>query len=178
MGETPQRLAKEASLLNLWGLSPATISSVAAWSVPMPGKETNSGAACATSRSSSVRLELGDLSRESLVTASHRTERELLGCRRYLTKVISEAEACSHGDEFLGRESAQTVAEFVRCRHPQALELALAACVLAFIAERRTVRRARIISTQPSPLFLGTPHVSPANTARAALSALVGSDLM
>ena len=25
MGETPQRLAKEASLLNLWGLSPATI---------------------------------------------------------------------------------------------------------------------------------------------------------
>ena len=51
MGETPQRLAKEASLLNLWGLSPATIKSVAALSVPMPGKETNSGAACATSRS-------------------------------------------------------------------------------------------------------------------------------
>ena len=51
-GETPQRLAKEASLLNLWGLSPATISSVAAWSVPMPAKEINSGATCATSRSS------------------------------------------------------------------------------------------------------------------------------
>src|ERR687897_3259797 len=33
-GDTPQRLAKEASLLNLWGLSPATVSSVAAWSVP------------------------------------------------------------------------------------------------------------------------------------------------
>src|SRR5215213_674651 len=32
MGETPHRLAKEASLLNLWGLSPATINSVAAWS--------------------------------------------------------------------------------------------------------------------------------------------------
>src|SRR5215213_5924621 len=29
-GETPHRLAKEASLLSLWGLSPATISSVAA----------------------------------------------------------------------------------------------------------------------------------------------------
>ena len=41
MGETPHRLAKEASLLNLWRLSPATISSVAAWSVPMPGKQTN-----------------------------------------------------------------------------------------------------------------------------------------
>ena len=52
MGETPQRLAKEASLLNLLGLSPATINSVAAWSVPMPAKETNSGAACATNWSS------------------------------------------------------------------------------------------------------------------------------
>src|SRR5215207_5357631 len=30
----------------------ATISSVAAWSVPMPAKETNSGATCPTSRSS------------------------------------------------------------------------------------------------------------------------------
>src|SRR5215217_720151 len=44
------RLAKDASLTNLWGLSPATIKSVAALSVPMPAKETNSGATCATSR--------------------------------------------------------------------------------------------------------------------------------
>src|SRR5215218_7856477 len=44
------RLAKDASLPNLWGLSPATIKSVAALSVPMPAKETNSGATCATSR--------------------------------------------------------------------------------------------------------------------------------
>ena len=51
MGATPHRLAKEASLFNLWGLSPATIKSVAALSVLMPGKETNSGAACVTSRS-------------------------------------------------------------------------------------------------------------------------------
>ena len=51
MGEIPHRLAKEASLPNLWGLSPATTNSVAALSVPMPGKATNSGAACATSRS-------------------------------------------------------------------------------------------------------------------------------
>jgi hypothetical protein len=42
--ETPQRLAKEASLFNLSGLSPTTLSSVAAWSVPLPGKETNFGA--------------------------------------------------------------------------------------------------------------------------------------
>jgi hypothetical protein len=54
MGETPQRLAKEASLPNLWGLSPATINSVAALSVPMPAKETNSGATYLTSRSSCV----------------------------------------------------------------------------------------------------------------------------
>jgi hypothetical protein len=46
MGETPHRLAKEASLPNLWGLSPATIKSVAVLSVPMPAKETNSGATC------------------------------------------------------------------------------------------------------------------------------------
>ncbi len=51
MGETPHRLAKEASLSNLRGLSPATINSVAALWVPMPGKEISSGAACATSRS-------------------------------------------------------------------------------------------------------------------------------
>src|SRR5215216_687516 len=52
----------------------------------------------------------------------------------------------------------------------------LAACVLAVMAERRAARRALIISTRPSPL-LGTPDVSPANTARAARSASEGSDL-
>src|SRR3954470_8588791 len=51
MGATPYRLAKEASLPNLLGLSPATIKSLAALSVPMPGKETNSGAACAHPKS-------------------------------------------------------------------------------------------------------------------------------
>jgi hypothetical protein len=51
MGATPHKPAKEASLFNLLGLSPATIKSVAAFSVPMPDKETNSGATCATSRS-------------------------------------------------------------------------------------------------------------------------------
>src|SRR5829696_34435 len=56
MGETPHSLAKEASLPNLWGLSPATINSVAALSVPMPGKATSSGATCATSRSRGAHL--------------------------------------------------------------------------------------------------------------------------
>src|ERR687890_1122626 len=120
MGDTPQRLAKEASLLNLWGLSPATVSSVAAWSVPMPAKETSSGATCLTSRSSCASSSA--ISAESLVTASRRTESEF-GCRQYVTRIISEAEACGHGDELLSREPAQTVAQFLRCRHPQALEL-------------------------------------------------------
>src|SRR5215211_934031 len=91
-------------------------------------------------------------------------------------RVISETEACSHGDEFLCGEVSQTVTQFLRCRHPQALEL-VRACVLAFIAERRAARKARIISTQPSAL-LGTPEVSPANTARAALSASEESDFL
>src|SRR5215208_5135248 len=53
-GDTPQRLAKEVSLLNLSGLSPATINSVAAWSVPTAGRASNFGAASATTRSSSM----------------------------------------------------------------------------------------------------------------------------
>jgi hypothetical protein len=55
MGATPHRLAKEASLLNLCGvIFKATIKSVAAASVPMPAKVTNSGAACSSSH---VRLK-------------------------------------------------------------------------------------------------------------------------
>src|SRR5918993_2536262 len=42
----------------------ATISSVAAWSVPMAGKETHSRATCATNWSSFVRLARRSLSRE------------------------------------------------------------------------------------------------------------------
>ena len=53
----------------------------------------------------------------------------------------------------------------------------LAACVLAFIAERQAARKALIISTRPSAL-LGSPAVSPASTARAALSASRESDLL
>ena len=43
----------------------ATISSVAAWSVPMAGKETNSGATCATDRSSCASSSAISLERAS-----------------------------------------------------------------------------------------------------------------
>jgi len=79
----------------------ATISSVAAWSVPMPAKETDSRASCATNWSSFVPLELGDLSRESLVTASHRTECEL-GCRANLLGITTEAQTGTASEEFVG----------------------------------------------------------------------------
>src|SRR5215210_1984929 len=108
----------------------------------MPAKETSSGATCLTPADPELCVQLGDLCPESLLTASHRTERELLGCRQYVTRSISEAEACGHGEELLSRESAQTVAQFIRGRHPQALELVLAACVLDFSAERRAVLKA------------------------------------
>jgi hypothetical protein len=52
MGETPHRLAKEASLLNLWGLS-------------LPGKETNSGLTCATNWSSCASSSAISLERAS-----------------------------------------------------------------------------------------------------------------
>src|SRR5215207_7427668 len=52
-----------------------------------------------------VRLQLGDLLRESHVTASHRTEREL-GGRANLVGITSEAETCTASDEFLGGKLA------------------------------------------------------------------------
>jgi hypothetical protein len=54
MGETPHRQTGEGGFAPqpLGVVFKATISSVAAWSAPMPAKETNSGATCATSRSS------------------------------------------------------------------------------------------------------------------------------
>ena len=121
MGATPHRLAKEASLLNLWGLSPATIKSVAAFSVPMLGKEINSGATCATSRSRCASSSTISAERASQRRATE-TEREF-GGRRHVTRAISETEACGHRDELLRREPTQTVAKFLRCRHAQALEL-------------------------------------------------------
>src|SRR5215218_3632800 len=52
-----------------------------------------------------VRLQLVDLPREGLVTAGHRTQREL-GSRGHVARIICETEACGHIDELLRRESA------------------------------------------------------------------------
>jgi hypothetical protein len=57
-----------------------------------------------------------------LVTASHRTEREP-GGSRYVARIVCEAEARGHRGEILGREPAQTLAQLLRCRHPNAPEL-------------------------------------------------------
>src|SRR5215217_506163 len=81
-----------------------------------------------------VRLQLGDLCRECLVAAGHRTEREL-GGRGHVTRVTCEAEACGHTEELLAPEPTQSLAQLLRCRDAQKLCSWLAACVLAFIAE-------------------------------------------
>src|SRR5215207_4639164 len=96
-GDTPQRLAKEASLLNLWGLSlrPRSVASRRGRYRCLPKRPAPGRLASPADRA--VCVQLGDLCRESLVSASHRTERELPGCRQYLMRVISETEACSHG---------------------------------------------------------------------------------
>jgi hypothetical protein len=93
MGATPHRLAKAASLLNLLGLSPATIKSVAALSVPTPGNETNSRAACATSRSRCSSSSA--ISREDLVATGHQTECEP-GGRLYVFGIVAGAEVRGH----------------------------------------------------------------------------------
>jgi hypothetical protein len=160
VGETPHRsLAKEASLLNLWGLS------------LRPRSRASRRCRCPAKRPPQGRLALpahrrARLARRSLPrrprTASHRTERKL-GSRGHVARVISEAEACAHRDELLRRKSAQTVAQFLGCRHAQALELVGGLRPRLIIAERRAARRALIISTRPAPL-LGTPDASPAST--------------
>ena len=50
-------------------------------------------------------VKLGDLSRESLVAASHRTEREP-GCRANVVRITAEAETGTSSDELLGGELA------------------------------------------------------------------------
>jgi hypothetical protein len=85
MGATPHRLAKEASLRNLWGLSfKATIKSVVALSVPMPGNETKTPGPLAPPADRGARLARRSLPREGLVAAGHRAEREP-GSRGHVT---------------------------------------------------------------------------------------------
>jgi hypothetical protein len=121
-------------------------------------------------------VELGDLLREGLVTAGHRTERALLRGRGHVTGAVPESKAGGRRGELLRREFAQTVAQLCSGAVRRKAWIWLAACVLALTAERRAVRRALIISTFPSPL-LGTPEASPAKTALAAACASMGSDL-
>jgi hypothetical protein len=133
-----ERLAKEASLRNLWSrlsLRPRFKSVVVALSVAMPGNETNSGATCATSRSRCASRARRSLPRGPRVAAGHpersaRAEREL-GSRGHLTlgPYLRGAQACGHPEELLPREPAQTAAKFLRCPHAQALwRSCLAAC--------------------------------------------------
>src|SRR5918995_6297600 len=109
-----QRLAKEASLLNLWGLSlrPRYISSVAAWWVPMAAKETNSGATCATNWSSFVRLARHTSRGQSLPPsrreASRNHLRSLVGSTRpgFSAQMVHghrrvEVQVCVHAQDHL-----------------------------------------------------------------------------
>jgi hypothetical protein len=171
-----QRLAKEASLPNLWGLSPATINSVAALSVPMPlpkkptpgrpAPPAGRGAPLAQKRSPRRGPRSGGPPNAARTTwlPWSRHEGHLRG---------ESARSPRRAPSSRARANGCAVARVPS--HAQGLQLALAACVLALIAERRTERRALIISTCPSPL-LGTPEASPASTARAAASASEGSD--
>src|SRR5215210_8501431 len=86
-GETPQRLAKEASLPSLSGLSPTVSKSVAAWSVPIAGREISWGTVSDTKRSSCVSSS-ASLLREDLVTPGHRAESKL-GSRLYIIQIFA-----------------------------------------------------------------------------------------
>jgi hypothetical protein len=55
-----------------------------------------------------LRVKLGNLLREDLMTAGHRTEREL-GRRANVIGITAEAETGTGSDELLGGELAQTV---------------------------------------------------------------------
>jgi len=73
-GETPQRLAKDAPLLNLSGLSPAATSSVEPVVRADAGQGHESGCH-PRDQSGELDVELDDLLRERSVAASHRAER-------------------------------------------------------------------------------------------------------
>src|SRR5829696_8088185 len=171
MGATPHRFAKEASLFNLRGLSPATINSVAALSVPMPAKVTSSGPlAQPAARGAPLALRSpqrgprnGGPPNAARTWSQTVRQRDPLrgGSAATLTSSLVESPRKR-------RRSRSGAVTRKACSW-------LAACVLDLIAERRAARRALIISTRPSPL-LGTPEASPAKTARAARSASEGSD--
>jgi hypothetical protein len=63
-----------------------------------------------------MRIQLGDLLREGLVTPGYRVDGEP-GGRLHVFGIIAGAEAGGLGEELFGREPAQAVAQFLRSRH-------------------------------------------------------------
>src|SRR5215207_5570597 len=120
-------------------------------------------------------VELGDLLREPLVATCHRAQRELGG-------------AASTSEGFGPGRNREALATSLAVESPHSSLFSpsgavmsrfwswLAAPTRAFSAERRVIRKVRIISTSPSAL-LGWPVAVPASTARAAASASSESDL-
>jgi hypothetical protein len=172
MGETPHRLANEASLLNLLGLSLRPRSTASRRCRcrcqarrPAPGRPLPP----ADRGAPPARLSLPRGPRSGGPPTGARTWWPLARQEGHLR---GEASGGRRG-ELLRGEPAQTAAQLLGRRLRKACSW-LAACVLALMAERRAARRALLISTRPSAL-LGTPDASPAKTARAAASASEGT---
>ena len=171
-GETLQRLAKEASLLSLSGLSPARTSRVAAWLCRPPARRR-------------VRVPLAPLAAR-VAHPTPRSLRRVPGSGGPPTSVRLAAASTSSGSP-PGRKRAATATSSPlgnarkRRRSSSGAVTSVAlkqVCRLhaGLHRQRRAPLSARTISTRPSPL-LGTPAVSPAKTALAARSASMGSDL-
>src|SRR5215203_7475205 len=127
-GLTPQPL----------GIVRATISSVAAWSVPMPAKETSSGATCLTSRSSWASSSAISAERASYRRATERSA-NLVAAGTSRGSSPRRKRAATETSSFVesSRKRLRSFSGAVR-RKPWSW---LAACVLAFIAERRAARK-------------------------------------
>ena len=109
MGETPQRLAKEASLFRRCGLSPRPHSAASPHGVrsyAWKGDQLRGGI-----RHQPIQLliEFDDFFAELLVAPCHRAQRELRG-HLHVIRTSSGAQTGTGVEEILGRELAQTVA--------------------------------------------------------------------
>src|SRR5215208_1048551 len=173
-GETPHRLAKEASLLNLLGLSlrPRSRASRRCRCRCPPKRPTPGPLAPPAGRGA-------PLARRSLPRVPRNGEPPN-AARTWSQTVRREGHLRVRRGRPPRRAPSSRAHANVGAVAPAPSRAILAAgwqlAVLAFIAERRAARRVLIISTRPSAL-LGVPDASPANTTRAALSASEGSDL-
>jgi hypothetical protein len=100
----------------------ATIKSAVALSVPMPAKEIDSGAACATSRSRCA--SSSEISSER----ASRCDGPPNGARTTWSQTLRHedrpaSEARGHLDELFRREPTQTAAQLLRRPHAHALQL-------------------------------------------------------